>query len=828
MEINQLGPQEIVDTKLGFTDSLYPLVDWTLNLETQQLEFDVCSVNELLKPTQPLKTFSDVLRLITKQCRKQLKSLTEEVVRTGEARYISCCVFPNEKILSYVEIYIEMIDTNILQGTLRPMFSVPSREEVANIFGSLFENPHHGIVITDEQTRIITCNSYYEKQSGYERAALVGLKTSIFNAGKHSKQFYQNMWRSLREEGVWSGVMLAKNNKGIIYPQEMTIQRLEPAEGKVYYIGLTVNLSRSLSQIADKELGGIELLTQLPTKERFLSQLEILLESKDQTTGVIVLGIQPEFDADWMFEDQKQFADIISHMRGTRIPGYIGSYTFVVCVEFAISEKGTFVHALNNAIRSYFSELKNMASERVYLAISKGKVGASILDVDAKNSTRLLSHAMQAMVGAKEYVGKHINYFHSHTHKEIIRKQYLETVIQQLLHRQLIEVHYQPIVDTQSGKVVMFESLCRFPAIKGEIFDTQEMIDLTEEMGLITELDRTVALIALGEHKKIRQLFGDETGLTINCSLKTKGNAQRLLIETAKLIQSNTDRPDLVTIEITESGHFASKIEQDSAIEKLGELGVSVAIDDFGSGYSSLSYLSDGYFNTLKIDRDLIVNVHENTNKFNIIKMITKLAHTLGVKVIAEGIEKAEELTILQLLNVDYIQGYLFDKPRKLSDLSQILEKADDNELFNPNSQPNDLSQTLYSFFRHAPPQIKSGDPLSLAAQYLENDLVNTIPVIVDKKCVGLLNNEVINLHMTPSMGTDLESDKEAKIWKKPVNQMMQVSFTTLEMDTNSSEIPGLVEKGTPFPWILVDERGIYKGMINEADLLAYCMPWID
>jgi len=828
MDINQLSAPEMQDPVKPLHTADFTLLDWTLDIETQVLAYDSDTVRELIHLTRPLDNFGNLLKMMSGQCRKKFKAITEEVVKTGEGKFISCCLFPNEQELTYVEIYIELLNPRTFQGTLRPILTFPSRVEIANVFSAMFDNPHHGIIITDEDTRIIACNRYYEQQCGYEQSALVGLKTSILNAGKHSKQFFQKMWCALHEQGVWSGVMLSRNSRGGIYPQELTIQRLEPSQGKVFYVGMTVNLSKSLSQVAETELGGIELLTQLPTKERFLSQLEILLESKEKTTGVMVLGIQPQFDADTLFEDQKQFSDIISHMRGTRIPGYVGSYTFVVCLEFAVSEKGSFVQSVNSAIRRYCTEMKNLSTDRVYVAITKGKIGASILDVDAKTPNRLLSHAMQAMVGAKEYQGKYINYFHGHTHKEIVRKQYLETVIQQVLTRQLIDVHYQPIVDTQTGKVVMFEALCRFPVIKGEHFNTQEMIDLTEELGLITELDRAVSAIALKEHKTIRELFGNETQLTINCSLKTQGNAQHLLVETAKLISSSTDRPDLVTIEITENGHFASKLDQDKAIEKLGELGLSVAIDDFGSGYSSLSYLSEGYFNKLKIDRELIVDIHKNPNKFNIIKMITRLSHTLGVKVIAEGIEQAEELGILQLLNVDYIQGYLFDKPRKLSDLPSLLDKHDCDGLFKEKALPDDLSQSIYKLFRNAPPQISSGSPLSLAAQYLEREMVMTVPVIVDKKCVGLLDKQRINLHMTPGMGTDVETEKEAKIWKKPVNQIMAVKFTTLDLAMNVSEIPSLVEKGTPYPWVLVDGRGHYKGLIHETDIVAYCMPWID
>lgn len=806
--------------------SPHALFDWDLNLVSKEFVCDFTSLNQLLKPNNIIKNYSDVINLMTVRYQNKLKQAMKSAMHSGEGQFVSCCLSTENGTLTYAEIYMELGSPNCLKGTIRPLFAFTSSNEIANIFGAIFESSQYGIVVTDKDTRIIACNQYYEKQSGYECSSLLGLRTSIFNAGKHSNQFYKKMWTALNEQGSWSGVMLAKNNVGAVYPQNMTIQRVEPSEGKVYYVALTTNLSESLSSIAEKNLGGIDLLTQLPTKERVLSQLEALLESKEQDTGILVLGIKPQFDQEWIFDDQKIFSDILSHNRGSRITGYAGSGTYIACIEFVISDQKQFVQSLNNAVRYYFLGLKTVASERLYAAISRGQVGASILDVDAQKPARLLSHAVQAMIGAKEFGGKSINYFHSNTHKEMVKKQQLEIIVQNAIKKHQLNVHYQPIVHAQTGKVMMFEALCRFPCVDGESFNTQVMVEIAEELGLVVDLDRSIAMKALSDHDELRRIFGEDVGLTLNCSLRTKDSTQKALVETAKLVCANTERPDLITIELTESGQFFSKQEQDCAVERIRELGLSVAIDDFGSGYSSISYLSESKFNKLKIDRELIIDIHESTCKQNIIEMVTKLAHTLDVEVVAEGIEKPEELRIMQLANVDYIQGYLFDKPRALNELLELYGAQEGIGPFEEMAKTQVDTKSILSLFRNAPPKMSPGDPLSLAVQHLKRDGVKMLPVTVDSKCVGLLDQQMVNLHMTPSMGTDLESAKEAKIWSKPINQIMSVDFSVINIDRTLDEIPRLIEEGVKFPWVLINDSEHYKGMLNESDLLKYCLPW--
>lgn len=148
--------------------------------------------------------------------------------------------------------------------------------ESAFAFDALFDNDHHGVVITDDQTRILACNRYFEQQTGYQQNELLGLKTSMFNSGKHSQHFYVDMWQQLREQGGWSGTILSQRASGEVWPQDLSIKRLSPQKGQIFYIGFTTDLAPHLDRVLDKQAGDVELLTQLPTLSKFSDQLKQL------------------------------------------------------------------------------------------------------------------------------------------------------------------------------------------------------------------------------------------------------------------------------------------------------------------------------------------------------------------------------------------------------------------------------------------------------------------------------------------------------------------------------------------------------------------------
>ncbi len=765
---------------------------------------------------------TDVLSIMSKEQRKKAQQALKNVISTKESTHFSCCILPNTETISYINFFIELESPKQLKGTFQPSVVFSTQEQSANLFQQLFENNHHGMIITDEHTNILTCNEYFEKQMQVKKGELIGKKTNIFNAGKHSPEFYKNMWDCINNNGHWTGTILNKSPSGHISPHELTIQKIEMSEGRIVYLGLTVDLTEQLARVAEKELGGVDLLTKLPTREEFIKQLEIFCQKTGQHTGKIVLTIKPNFNAATTYEDQITLANALFHVRLCQVNGYLGESVFSVCAEYTVEKNIPRSRSIRSALRYLFQDLRFHSNSSVYNAVMTGRIGVSVLGLDSQTATELVDNALQAMNELHSGEDKRLNFFHHATHEAIERKKRLEKTVEFSINKERLHVHYQPIVECQTGNIVKFEALCRFPAVGDSTATLQELITIAEDLDMINALDRCISKKALKDIPKIQSMFGDHIGVTLNCSLNTKTNTIEVINDLAKLIKQQTKTPHLVTVELTESAYFDSESNTSKSLETLRSLGTNIAIDDFGTGYSSFTYLSNGQFDTLKIDREFIKDIKENTNNFNIVKMITTLSHTLGVKVIAEGVENKSELECLQGLGVDYIQGFLFSKPKPIDELNSANDYVDilkNINLFNPSYQP------ITRIAEISKNEIRCFDPsedLFAAYQYSNTHSVSAMPVLIDRKCVGLLTKEAINLHLSPTMGTDLENNREAQVWHKTINQIMQVQFTEVLNSASVVELKQLVLNKAPLPWVIIDDKGHYISLVFESEVLDY------
>lgn len=801
---------------------LYPLVEWQWDLQQGDFSLDQTANQLLHEAGIVVDSIDDILSLMTREQRLEIKDAVKKVLRSGEAQYTGCCLMPTKGHLVYVEVYIEKADANTLQGYFRPLLNLPVQDDLSNLFHAIFENQHHGILVTDSQTRILACNRYFERQSGFLRSELIGLKSNIFNANKHSKEYYREMWQSIHTKGHWSGAILSQYANGEVIPQELTIQKMKLRGDRTYYVGLTVDLSEHLYRLEDKEDGGVELLTQLPTKSMFLTLLHELSLSESHKGLKVVIAFRPEFDEQQMYERKQVLSNALSRAQSLSFAGYLANGVFAVCIECK-QNKNSDVRCLQQGIRQFFSELKQDAGAKVHIDVLNGRIGISVLGQDAENATKCVTHALQAMLENHSGQDSHISFYHSEIHHRIVRRKSLEEHVSHVIQGRALNVHYQPIIDTSSWRIAKLEALCRFPNIDGEPASTQELIEVAEDLELIAELDRAVAEIAMKDLPALQQVHGDNLSLTINRSLNTHMEPQRVLQDTVELIREHAADPTQITIEITESAYFDSESSQSNAWQALRELGATVAIDDFGTGYSSFTYLSDCHFDFLKIDREFVSNINAGETKYNIVKMITALSHQLNVKVVAEGVETMAELKILKSLGIDYMQGYLFSKPLALEDIAQAREYQQRlaEQLYQSSSQGKE--ESIVALIAENVSHLDPGDPISLVNEQMQNNPVGYLPVIIDKQCVGVVSQARLNLHLTPSMGTDLETLKEANIWHRPINTVMDTHFSQLNMDTPLNELSLLVD-AHPFPWVVSNERDEFVGLIEQAEVIRYLM----
>ncbi|MBU2892652.1 EAL domain-containing protein [Colwellia sp. D2M02] len=802
----------------------FPLIKWSLDIATQQFHYDQGIFNSLFQFNQPIHTVADLMALITYEKREKAQQVFREVLITNSPQNFTCCLMLSNEEFVYVEFNLNLSKNNIITGTMQPLMMFANHMEIANIFQSLFENDHHGILITNSESKILACNAYFERQMGVNRGELIGKNTRSFNAGRHSKEFYQDMWANINELGHWTGVILNRHPDGEIYPHELTIHKISPVKGTVFYLGLTVDLSKQLSRLMDTELGGIDLLTKQPTKEKFLEDLTIFSQKTGHHSGKIVLVVKPSFASENYHKNLVSLSDSLFHVRLCQVTGYMGEGIFAICAEYHFKQNSEQSRAIRSALRYMFQDIKFHATKDVHDAIMKGRVGVSVLGLDSQSPQELLSNATEAMVEGHAGEGRHVNFYFRAIHQEIARKKQLETFVSQAINEQQLAVHYQPIVNSSTGELVKFEALCRFPSIVDIDSNIEEMITIAEDLDLIAALDNCISAKALTDLQELQGIFGDDIGITINCSLNTKQDTSEVLAKLNQLILTNTQTPNLVTIELTESAYFDSQSKQSNAIAELHNVGVNIAIDDFGTGYSSFIYLTGGVFDILKIDKAFVTDIYQDNNKYNIVKMITELSHTLGVKVIAEGVENKEELFVLQALKVDYIQGYIFSKPKALPDLNSamyFIEKFNRIMSFNENKNQLGSFTTLIKkdLYTLAPT-----DHLVTLHQYITLNSTHVIPVLLRNKCVGLVGRAELNLHLSPTMGTDTETTKESKIWNKPINQLMNVEFTQLLNTTVVYDLSVLIKDNKQFPWVIVDDKDSYVGMVFRSDIVNYLL----
>ncbi|MEL7440466.1 MAG: CBS domain-containing protein, partial [Pseudomonadota bacterium] len=177
------------------------------------------------------------------------------------------------------------------------------------------------------------------------------------------------------------------------------------------------------------------------------------------------------------------------------------------------------------------------------------------------------------------------------------------------------------------------------------------------------------------------------------------------------------------------------------------------------------------------------------------------------------------ELKVLANVGVDYMQGYLFSQavPLVLLDKPQCHKPLFDGIVVKPNHD-----ESLLSLSHRDVRRLDPGEPLSLAVEYMNLSPDAPLVVINEKHCVGLITKEQINLHLTPAMGTDLESERENRIWKRPVNQVMNTEFERVDASLPVSEVKALVKARVKFPWILCDSQNEYRGLLTQEDVLGY------
>ncbi|QKS95055.1 EAL domain-containing protein [Vibrio alginolyticus] len=807
-----------VHPKMQTTSSLTPVIEWSYDIDTREFECDQQGMAKAFGISTPVTSLNNLFDHMLMGQQETLKQRILEVELFGGRGRFSCCMMLKNVNLVHVTISFERLNKRIIQGTIIPQLTITGCEELATILETIFDLPNVGVLVADEDTRILGCNRAFELQMGYQNRDLVGLKTHIFSTSHHSQAFYDQLWQQINDEGCWCGNLLSKTANGSNQAHHLCIYRLTFHSGRILYLGFSTDISASLLWMKNRCEQQHDWAAFLPTRKEFELQLATLANESRNKELNIVMTLRPKFSERYLLEQQLGFADFIMRSRYTSIAGQLSRDVFVVCLQTPHCQWLSPVRLIQIAMKGFFNELRNEMGTKMHATIVKGQTGVSILGYDTNRPRQALAHAAQAMLSSISGEGSYFNFYDSELHSELVKRQHLEAFLEAQIESGLVDVYFQPIIDVQTGRVVKFEALARFYD-ENDAYCTQKMIAIIEDLELIAALDDVVCQAALKHFPRLQEIYGEEVGVTINRSLNTKLDSLQILQQSHDLIKASGVDPKRVTIELTETAYFEQDEEHTRALEEVRKEGIEIAIDDFGTGYSSFSYLEKGQFDLLKIDRKFVKNIHKGSTSYNIVKMVTELAQQMNVKVVAEGVESKQELQVLAEIGVDYMQGFLFSAAVPVD----LMDKADSYEhLFSDIAIESKQSDVLQSVSHEQVRSMDPGEPLSLAVEYM--NLNPSLPLVVlnENRCVGLITKETVNLHLTPSMGTERETERESRIWKRPVNQIMSTEFVLVDEDLPVSVIRELVKTGIRFPWVLCNTKEEYRGVLTQEDALKY------
>ncbi|GAB6067263.1 hypothetical protein JCM13664_05810 [Methylothermus subterraneus] len=552
-------------------------------------------------------------------------------------------------------------------------------EQQQNLAARVFEQASEGILITDAKQNIVYVNPALVAITGYRKEELLGKTPKVFQSGHHDREFYRKMWQSLKEIGQWQGEIWNRRKNGEVYPEWLRISVLVDDQGQVsHYVAVFADLSQRIwgERQGLERLVHFDHLTDLPNRLTFRAELrQAMLHTR--FTGKFIALLLLDLDRFKAINDSlgHQVGDCLLQQVARRLRSAVRKQEAPrfgdVVARLSGDEFAIILNDLESpqAAEGVAAKLLERFAQPFQLGEVEKKVSAScgiaVYPGDAQSLDELIRHADFALYQAKRLNSRLCRY-DSALHAANSRRLRLEEALCQALARREFELHYQPQIELNSGRVAGLEALLRWsPAGLGPV-SPAEFVPLLEARGWIEEVGEWVLRQVVTDYPQVRAKFGP-IPVAVNVSARQLNDRLVAFLEQA-LVGSELE-PYCLKLELTESVAMADPEAAIETLAKLQSLGVGTLIDDFGTGYSSLSYLTRLPLAGLKIDRSFVCGMTENPHDLTVVSSLINLGHSLGLKVTAEGVETVAQYRKLKELGCDCAQGFLIGKPAPLTAL---------------------------------------------------------------------------------------------------------------------------------------------------------------
>ncbi len=577
-------------------------------------------------------------------------------------------------------VMVRHLDGQPLQiiGTCTDITAQKRAEEQMRLAATVFDQSSEVIMITDPAGTIVGVNKTFSAVTGYRRDEALGNTPAMLRSNRQDAQFYRDLWRTLTADGYWHGEVWNRRKNGEIYPNWLSISAVNDDKGKlVNYLSVAMDVSQhKAAEDRIRQLAHFDALTGLPNR--------LLL--RDRASQVLALSQHDQAETAFLFidlDDFKTINDSLDHLIGDRLlqaladrlrravrmqdtVGRLGGDEFLMILP---GEDGSAAGKVAGKLLQAVSEPFQIDGHVLNVTAS---IGISLYPQDGDDFDTLLKHADAALFQAKAQ-RRNLYHFYTPAMNEAAQERLsLESALRHALRHHEFELHYQPQVQLDTGRIVGVEALIRWQHPELGLVPPDRFIPLAEENGLIAPLGNWMLLEACRQAKAWQDQGLPPIQVAVNIS-----TGQFALTDMAQRIREALAAtglaPNWLEIEITES-LLADNLEATQAtLREIHALGVHIAVDDFGTGYSSLSYLKRFPLRKLKIDQSFVRDILTDHDDRAISSAIINLGQSLGLVVVAEGVETSGQLEVLRQLGCHKVQGFLLGAPVPAREITERL-----------------------------------------------------------------------------------------------------------------------------------------------------------
>lgn len=565
-------------------------------------------------------------------------------------------------------------------GTRRDISASKSLEEQQRLAATVFEAASEGIVILDPEYALIAINQAFSRVTGYEIDDMLGRNVVELPCSRDARRHYVAIRHALEQYGSWQGELVETRKNGELYPQWLQLNAVRDSRGNVSHIvGFFADLSaRRASEERLRYLTHYDELTGLANRSLFRERLHEAHQRVRQGGRRSLALLHINLDRFKLLNDSlgHEVADQLLQKMARRLVNALPEADTIARLsgdEFAVlfDAYGN-LSSLARVATRLSAKLRLPLSVDGHELVVSASMGISLLPDNAREISALVSQSNMAMQHAKHLGGNNFQFFTDSLQASTLERLQLENHLRRAIEEQQLTVFYQPKLCLQTGRMNAAEALVRWDHPSMGQVPPADFIGLAEETGLIGPIGEFVLRQVCWQACEWQRQGLAPIRVSVNLSVHQLRQG-KLVSLVRQVLEETGLAPHYLELELTES-HLLDSVEHIIAtFQQLRDLGVKLAIDDFGTGYSSLSYLKRIPVDYVKIDQAFIRGLSEGSADAAITRAIIAMAHGLALKVVAEGVEREDQLAFLRAERCDEVQGYLISRPVDAACLAGLL-----------------------------------------------------------------------------------------------------------------------------------------------------------